>query len=229
MVERFSKRTPNDDFRNAASIVFYLNYAPETLWLWSSYFRAPTLIMFIASNKWIILTALLFLLEAEAKKSAGDKPEWAKKDIRDYSDADMERLLDQWEEDDDPLPEDELPEYKREAPKIDLSKLNTEDPESLLAMTKKGRTLMTFVNVDPKFSKSEAEDITKLWQTGLWNSHIQAERYLVGDSRAIFLFKDGSQAWTAKEFLIDQPECESVTIENKVYDGKHFKKMKEEL
>lgn len=26
-----------------------------------------------------------------------EKPEWAKKDIRDYTDADMERLLDQWE------------------------------------------------------------------------------------------------------------------------------------
>lgn len=26
-----------------------------------------------------------------------DKPGWAKKDIRDFTDADMERLLDQWE------------------------------------------------------------------------------------------------------------------------------------
>lgn len=33
-----------------------------------------------------------------AKKSKDDeKPKWAKKDIRDYNDADMERLLDQWE------------------------------------------------------------------------------------------------------------------------------------
>lgn len=32
------------------------------------------------------------------------------KDIRDYNDADLERLLDQWEEnDDEPLPPDELP------------------------------------------------------------------------------------------------------------------------
>lgn len=33
-----------------------------------------------------------------AKKSPdGEKPSWAKKDISSYSEADMERLLDQWE------------------------------------------------------------------------------------------------------------------------------------
>lgn len=33
-----------------------------------------------------------------AKKYNDDtKPEWAKKDIRDFNDADLERLLDQWE------------------------------------------------------------------------------------------------------------------------------------
>lgn len=43
---------------------------------------------------------------------------------------------------------------------------------------------------------------------------------MVGDNRAIFLFKDGSQAWVAKDFLVEQKDCESVTIENKVYPGK---------
>ena len=32
-----------------------------------------------------------------SKKFEGDKPAWAKKDIRDYNDADLERLYDQWE------------------------------------------------------------------------------------------------------------------------------------
>lgn len=31
-------------------------------------------------------------------------------DIRDYSDADLERLYSQWEEDDEPIPPDELPD-----------------------------------------------------------------------------------------------------------------------
>ena len=35
------------------------------------------------------------------------------------------------------------------------------------------------------------------------------------------MFSDGSQAWQAKDFLIEQERCESVTIENKVYHGKH--------
>lgn len=40
----------------------------------------------------------LVLAAVAAKKSApNEKPTWAKKDIRYYSEADMERLLDQWE------------------------------------------------------------------------------------------------------------------------------------
>jgi len=45
------------------------------------------------------------------------------------------------------LEEDELPEWKRPQPKIDLSKLNTQDPEGMLKMTKQGRTLMMFATV----------------------------------------------------------------------------------
>jgi hypothetical protein len=46
-----------------------------------------------------ILTNILLLVTLVACKKAApeNKPEWAKKDIRDYSDADLERLLDQWE------------------------------------------------------------------------------------------------------------------------------------
>lgn len=47
-------------------------------------------------NKYITLVlCVTFVLVVEAKK-AEEKPGWAKKDIRDYNDADMERLLDQW-------------------------------------------------------------------------------------------------------------------------------------
>lgn len=50
------------------------------------------------------------------------------------------------------------------------------DPEDLMKLTKKGRTLMTFVKVSNKPKKEETEELTKLWQTSLWNNHIQAER-----------------------------------------------------
>lgn len=45
-------------------------------------------------------------------------------------------------------------------------------------------------------------------------------RYMIDDNRAIFMFKDGSQAWEAKDYLLQQERCESVSLENKVYPGK---------
>ncbi|XP_013783513.1 LDLR chaperone boca-like [Limulus polyphemus] len=172
----------------------------------------------------LFLSTLIF-----AKKSdKNEKPSWAKKDIRDYNDADLERLYDQWEEDEEPLEEDELPEHLRPSPKIDLSNLDTSNPENLLKMSKKGRTLMMFVSVSGNPSKDELEEITKLWQSSLTNNHISAERFLVDDHRAIFMFKDGSQAWDAKDYLINQERLEEVTIENKPYYGKYSQKAKEE-
>lgn len=35
---------------------------------------------------------------------------------------------------------------------------------------------MTFVSVSGNPTRHEAEELTKLWQSALWNSHIQAER-----------------------------------------------------
>ncbi|CAL4135120.1 unnamed protein product, partial [Meganyctiphanes norvegica] len=81
------------------------------------------------------------------KFSEEEKPGWAKKDIRDYSDADLERLLDQWDEDEEPLPEDELPEHLRPQPKLNFDPNNIGNPEDLLKMSKKGKTLMMFVQV----------------------------------------------------------------------------------
>lgn len=47
-------------------------------------------------NKYHILLFSIILVVGVQAKKADDKPNWAKKDIRDYNDADMERLLDQW-------------------------------------------------------------------------------------------------------------------------------------
>lgn len=47
-------------------------------------------------------------------------------------------------------------------------------------------------------------------------------RYMIDNNRAIFMFKDGAQAWESKDFLINQDRCESVTLENKVYNGINF-------
>ena len=46
----------------------------------------------------ILINFFILITIATSKKSSKEsKPEWAKKDIRDYSEADLERLLDQWE------------------------------------------------------------------------------------------------------------------------------------
>ena len=48
---------------------------------------------------------------------------------------------------------------------------------------------------------------------------------MVDDNRAIFMFKDGSQAWEAKDFLVEQERCKDVTIDSKVYEGKKAAKV----
>lgn len=150
-----------------------------------------------------------------------------KKDIRDYNDADLERLFEQWEENEEPLEEDELPEHLRKSPQLDMSKMDFSNPENVLKLSKKGKTLMTFVSVDGNPSRDETERITSIWQSSLQNSHIIAERYIISDDRAIFMFKDGSQAWEAKDFLVQQDRCKEVTIENKAYPGKNNPKRDE--
>ncbi|XP_028171299.1 LDLR chaperone boca [Ostrinia nubilalis] len=173
-------------------------------------------------NQLFIVILIVCLSGSIAKKyNNEEKPDWAKKDIRDFSDADMERLFDQWEEDEEPLPEDELPEYLRKPPSIDMTKLDMSSPESVLQATKKGQTLMMFVTVANKPSKARTEELTKIWQAGLWSNHIQTDRYLIDDDRAIFMFKDGSQAWAAKEYFLEQDELKDVQLESQTYNGKN--------
>ncbi|XP_054707154.1 LDLR chaperone boca-like [Uloborus diversus] len=170
---------------------------------------------------WCFLLIIFMLDLVHCKKfESEEKPAWAKKDIRDYNDADLERLFDQWEEDEEPLEADELPEHLRPSPKIDLNTVDMKNPESLLKLSKKGKTLMAFVTVSGNPTEQETEKITTLWQTSLMNNHINVDRYPIGQDRVIFMFKDGSQAWEAKDFLIDQERLEVVTIENKEYFGK---------
>lgn len=52
---------------------------------------------------------------------------------------------------------------------------------------------------------------------------------MIEDNRAIFMFKEGSQTWEAKDFLIQQERCESVSIENKVYYGPNASQSRDEL
>lgn len=45
----------------------------------------------------MIIISLVLMVVVAKKSPPNEKPAWAQKDIRYYSEADMERLLDQWE------------------------------------------------------------------------------------------------------------------------------------
>ncbi|KFO34651.1 LRP chaperone MESD [Fukomys damarensis] len=151
--------------------------------------------------------------------SEATPPPRKKKDIRDYNDADMARLLEQWEKDDD-IEEGDLPEHKRPPAPVDFSKIDPGKPESILKMTKKGKTLMMFVTVSGSPTEKETEEITSLWQGSLFNANYDVQRFIVGSDRAIFMLRDGSYAWEIKDFLISQDRCADVTLEGQVYPGK---------
>uniref|UniRef100_A0A8C0HSV0 LRP chaperone MESD n=1 Tax=Balaenoptera musculus TaxID=9771 RepID=A0A8C0HSV0_BALMU len=157
-----------------------------------------------------LLLLLLLPLRAFAAEGPAETPGEAtpplrkkKKDIRDYNDADMARLLEQWEKDDD-IEEGDLPEHKRPSAPIDFSRIDPGKPESILKMTKKGKTLMMFVTVSGSPTEKETEEITSLWQGSLFNANYDVQRFIVGSDRAIFMLRDGSYAWEIKDFLVSQ-------------------------
>ncbi|XP_061819853.2 LRP chaperone MESD [Nerophis lumbriciformis] len=169
-------------------------------------------------RKYVVLLFCTFLLYCVATESK-DKPKKKKKDIRDYNDADMARLLEEWEKDDD-IEEGDLPEHRRSPPPIDISKVDSSKPEELLKMSKKGRTLMVFATVSGDPTEKETEEITGLWQGSLFNANYDIQRFVVGSNRVIFMLRDGSLAWEVKDFLLTQERCMDVTVEGQVFPGK---------
>ncbi|KAL4660755.1 LDLR chaperone MESD-like [Arapaima gigas] len=178
----------------------------------------------MASTLWsfvylfLCVTFLCVLATDEGKNAKLKK----KKDIRDYNDADMARLLEQWEKDDD-IEEGDLPEHKRPSAPVDFSKIDPSKPEELLKMTKKGKTLMVFATVSGDPTEKETEEITSLWQSSLFNANFDIQRFVVGSNRVIFMLRDGSYAWEVKDFLVSQDRCADVTLEGQVYPGKAAK------
>ncbi|XP_031832267.2 LDLR chaperone boca [Nomia melanderi] len=164
----------------------------------------------------IIICSICLLIYVGATNEV-KKKSWKDKDIRDMTDADLEHLLDQWEENEEPLEPDELPEHLRPSPKIDISKLDMSNPDNVLKMTKRGKGVMMFVDTNEDISAEDADVIMKIWQTSLQNNHIIAERYPIDLKRSVFLFREGSQAVDAKNFLLQQPELSHVTLEGQTY------------
>merc|ERR1712203_269254 len=163
------------------------------------------------------------------------KEDWTgrQKDVKDMSDADLHKLLEEWDKDEEPIPPDELPDGHPDKPRppLDISKIkNPSDPDEIMKISKKGQTVMLFVKVsDFNGDRDEVAEISSLWQTGLMNNHVTSERFQIEDDRVMFLFHDGADAWEAKDFFIEQERCEEVQLEQKTYHGKVFKaQLKEE-
>merc|ERR1712158_102378 len=163
------------------------------------------------------------------------KEDWTgrQKDVKDMSDADLHKLLEEWDKDEEPIPPDELPDGHPDKPRppLDISKIkNVNDPDEIMKIFKKGQTVMLFVKVsDFNGDRDEVAEISSLWQTGLMNNHVTSERFQIEDDRVMFLFHDGADAWEAKDFFVEQDRCEEVQLEQKTYHGKYSKsQLKEE-
>ena len=81
------------------------------------------------------------------------------------------------ENDEEKLSEDELPPHLRKPPPMTIEDLKGKSPEDLKMMNKKGKSLMIFVTVSGDPSKEEAEEITQLWQSSLYNANYEITRY----------------------------------------------------
>ncbi|CAD5217656.1 unnamed protein product [Bursaphelenchus xylophilus] len=158
-----------------------------------------------------------------------------KKDVRDFSDADFERLLDEWEEnDEEPLEEDEKPDHLKPRPGINIEELKKQakNPDDLLRLSKKSQPVMMFVSVvdnGKKATRPFTEKMSDIWQSQLFNNHIDLQTYVVEDDRILFMFKDGSRAWEGRDFLIKHKECKEVTLEGQTTNGAGFTEEKTEL
>lgn len=172
----------------------------------------------------LLTTLLLRVTRGEVKRA---------KDVLDFNDEDFMRLSDQWEEGDEPLPPDELPNWHPDKPKpalsLDMSRYKGMD--DFVRASKKGRGAGMVVTISGDPDKDEGEEIASLWQTGLWNNHINTERFMFDNRKAVFYFQDGDLAWEARDYILQQDRCEHIMLEGDSYDGaaKKVKKSNQDL
>uniref|UniRef100_A0A7E4UXV8 Mesoderm development candidate 2 n=1 Tax=Panagrellus redivivus TaxID=6233 RepID=A0A7E4UXV8_PANRE len=181
-----------------------------------------------------LLIAVLSLIVLVSAVSA--KTEAKKKDVRDFTDADLDKLLDEWEEnDDEPLPEDEREGYVPKKSQAEYEEMirKAGNPTEALKQSKHGQPVMMFVGiVNPTgeaTTKAFSEQVSQLWVQSLFNNHMEVNSFTIEDDRVLFMFKQGSQAFDAEEFILKQPQCKDITLEGKVTLGAGGKAQKKEL
>ena len=73
---------------------------------------------------------------------------------------------------------------KRSLFQVDLSKLDMNKPDEVMAASKKGQTVMMFVKVTEFVERADTEAVTMAWETGLNNAHINTQRFLLEEDRS---------------------------------------------
>ncbi|KRX48380.1 LDLR chaperone boca, partial [Trichinella murrelli] len=177
----------------------------------------------------VLLLMLVFCLTnttaVEVEEMPADHPQVytmkppVNKHPRDYTEADLQGLFDQWEANDDPLDPDEI-EGWRKPPPLDLNLLKVHTSEQASRIIKKDREMKLFVKFDPKMSRAEIDDLTNIWLMRFFNNHIVSKRRFSQEKEVEFLFIEGSQAWDAYHFVMDQDEVYEVMLEGNKYKGK---------
>jgi len=172
------------------------------------------------SRSYVLAVLVIFAFFLSPSLQKKDAKTGKKKDIRDYTDAEIEALYDQWEEDEEELPEDEKPEHLKKPKPIDMTKMDMSNPDSIMKMSKSGKPTMMFVSVSGNPTEKESSDITALWQSSLFNANMEVQRYMIESNRAIFMVKDGANSFEVKDFLVKQERCAEVTIDQQTWKGK---------
>lgn len=117
---------------------------------------------------------------------------------------------------DDDIEEGDLPEHKRPPAPIDFSKIDPGKPESILKLTKKGKTLMMFVTVSGNPTEKETEEITSLWQGSLFNANYDVQRWAVVNKDEVLAFTEPLLHFSRQSFQLfilgSSPPLLSVTI-----------------
>ena len=121
---------------------------------------------------------------------------------------------------------------KKSSPK--LEDIDLRDPDSIKRASKADKTVITLVTLTGqptrstsnssnsfKFSfRQETESISRLWQIGLYNNHIDITSFIVDDDRVMFSALDGATAFDVKDFLIEQERVDFVEIDQDIFPGK---------
>ena len=92
----------------------------------------------------LFFLCLTFVLAKKAK----EKPSWAKKkNVQDYGDYELNKLYEQWEEDEDPIPNDELPDWDPKKVRPNVNPMDYDNVDDVMKASKQGKQALISVTV----------------------------------------------------------------------------------